>query len=275
MPQQENEAARPRRVCLTLAFRGTNYHGFQVQANALSVCEVLQNALQALYGVRPPVKGCSRTDAGVHALGYCVSYAPPRAVELRRLPLAINRFLPPDVRVCAARAVPDDFHARYSAQSKEYLYRLRNSAIDDPFTARYCWRLSAPLSVPAMHRAAQCFVGTHDFAAFMSAGSKVQDTVRTVRFFRVEQQGEEIVFHICANGYLYNMVRILVGTLVEVGAGRMTPEGARAVLEGKDRARAGDTVPARGLFLYRVNYPDESGESDGSDAGRHAKAADN
>jgi tRNA pseudouridine38-40 synthase len=243
-------------VCITLRFDGTEYHGFQVQKNALTVCQVLQDALERLYGVRPPVKGCSRTDAGVHALGYCVSYMPPKPIDPYKLPLAINRFLPPDIRVCAARLVGDDFHARYSAVSKEYVYRLRNSAVDDPFTMRYAWRLATPLHVEAMQQAAQYFVGTHDFRAFMSAGSDIEDTVRTVHFFTVKREGEEVRFHICADGYLYNMVRILVGTLVEVGAGRMQPQQAQAVLQGCNRSLAGDTVPAKGLFLYRVNYGD-------------------
>ena len=241
-------------VLLTLAFDGTAYHGFQVQKNARTVCQVLQDGLESLYGARPPVKGCSRTDAGVHALNYCVSYVQPKAIDPYKLPLAVNRFLPPDIRCKAARAVPEDFHARYSARSKEYLYRLHNSPVDDPFGAKYSWRVSRPLDAGAMAQAARFAEGTHDFAAFMSAGSSVEDTVRTVHFFRVRREGEDITFHICADGYLYNMVRILVGTLVEVGAGRMAPGEMARVIAGRDRARAGDTAPAKGLFLYRVNY---------------------
>lgn len=241
-------------VLLTLAFDGTNYHGFQVQKNALSVCEVLQDALEKLYGARPPVKGCSRTDAGVHALGYCVSYAQPKPIDPYKLPLAVNRFLPPDIRVKSARAVPPGFHARYSAVSKEYRYRLLNSVVDDPFQRGYCWRVSAPLDAAAMRQAAALAEGTHDFAAFMSVGSAIEDTVRTVHWFRVWREGEWITCHICADGYLYNMVRILVGTLVEAGAHRMAPEEMTAVLASRDRARAGDTAPAKGLFLSKVNY---------------------
>lgn len=241
-------------VLITLAFDGTRYHGFQVQKNALAVCEVLQNALEQLYGTRPPVKGCSRTDAGVHAVAYCVSYTQPKPIDPYKLPLAVNRYLPPDVRCKAARQVPEGFHARYDAVSKEYVYRLHNSPVDDPFQSAFCWRLAAPLDEEAMARAARYVEGSHDFAAFMSVGSDIEDTVRTVHFFRVERRGEDIRFHICADGYLYNMVRILVGTMVEVGTGRMSPEELPAVIESKTRARAGDTAPAKGLFLYRVNY---------------------
>ena len=245
------------KVLITLSYIGTQYHGFQVQKNALTVCQVLQDALEHLYGTRPPVKGCSRTDAGVHALAYCVSYVQPKPIDPYKLPLAINRFLPPDIRVRSAQIVPDDFHARYSSVSKEYVYRLHNSAIDDPFMTPYAWRLATPLDADKMAAAAEYVVGRHDFRAFMSAGSDMEDTVRTVHFFHVKREGEEIRFHICADGYLYNMVRILVGTLVEVGAGRMQVEEMAQVLESGDRGRAGDTVPATGLMLYKVHYPEE------------------
>lgn len=244
-------------VCITLRFTGTRYHGFQVQKNALSVCEVLQDALESLYGERPPVKGCSRTDSGVHALGYCVSYTQPKPIPTRKLPLAVNRFLPDDVRVTEARQVPENFHARYNAKSKEYIYRIHNSAVTDPFQNGLCWCISGPLDADRMERAAQYFVGKHDFASFMSSGSNIVDTVRTVYFARVRREGDDISVHVCADGYLYNMVRIFVGTLVEAGAGRMPPERMRNILEGKKRSLAGDTAPAQGLFLYRVNYSGE------------------
>lgn len=239
---------------MTLRFVGTHYHGFQVQKNALSVCEVLQDALERLYGTRPPVKGCSRTDAGVHALGYCVSFTQPKPIEPRRLPLAVNRFLPEDVRVMEAREVPASFHARYSAKSKEYLYRIRNSAVADPFQQGLCWRVTAPLDEERMQRAARQFVGTHDFSAFCSAGSDVEDRTRTVYFAQVRRAGADITFHVCADGYLYNMVRIMTGTLIEAGTGRMEPQRVREILAARDRSLAGDTAPAQGLFLYKVNY---------------------
>ena len=226
-------------VCITLRFAGTRYHGFQVQKNALSVCEVLQNALESLYGVRPPVKGCSRTDSGVHALGYCVSYTQPKPIPPRKLPLAVNRFLPDDVRVTEAHRVPEDFHARYSAKSKEYIYRIHNSAVADPFQNGLCWRFPGPLDAGRMERAAQYLVGKHDFVSFMSSGSDIADTVRTVYFAHVRREGDDITFHVCADGYLYNMVRIFVGTLVEAGAGRMPPERVRDILEEKKRSLAG------------------------------------
>ena len=188
-------------VCITLRFAGTRYHGFQVQKNALSVCEVLQNALESLYGVRPPVKGCSRTDSGVHALGYCVSYTQPKPIPPRKLPLAVNRFLPDDVRVTEAHRVPEDFHARYSAKSKEYIYRIHNSAVADPFQNGLCWRFPGPLDAGRMERAAQYLVGKHDFVSFMSSGSDIADTVRTVYFAHVRREGGR--YHVpCVRGRL-------------------------------------------------------------------------
>ena len=247
-------------VCITLRFAGTRYHRFQVQKNALSVCEVLQNALESLYGVRPPVKGCSRTDSGVHALGYCVSYTQPKPIPPRKLPLAVNRFLPDDVRVTEAHRVPEDFHARYSAKSKEYIYRIHNSAVADPFQNGLCWRFPGPLDAGRMERAAQYLVGKHDFVSFMSSGSDIADTVRTVYFAHVRREGDDITFHVCADGYLYNMVRILAGTLCEVGAGRLRAADIPAILASRDRSRAGPTLPAKGLFLKRVEYPERKEE---------------
>ncbi|NLS84097.1 MAG: tRNA pseudouridine(38-40) synthase TruA [Ruminococcaceae bacterium] len=239
---------------ITMQYVGTKYHGFQVQQNALSVCEVLQNALEKLYGTRPPVKGCSRTDSGVHALCYCVSFIQPKPIDPQRLPLAINMFLPDDIRVISAQKVADDFHARYSSKSKEYIYRIYNSSTDDVFRKGTYWRFSKRLDVSAMQAAARLLCGPHDFAAYMSAGSKIIDTVRTVHFLTVNQQGDDITIHICADGYLYNMVRIIVGTLIEVGTHRMKAADVADVTKSKDRSKAGDTAPAEGLFLYKVNY---------------------
>lgn len=239
---------------ITMRFVGTQYHGFQVQKNALSVCEVLQNAMEKLYGTRPLVKGCSRTDTGVHALGYCVSYQQPKPIDEHKLPLALNQYLPRDIRVMSAVCVNDDFHARYSSVTKEYKYIISNSAIDDPFKEGLVWRFPAKLDIIAMQNAAQKCEGTHDFRAFMSSGSKIEDTVRNVESFTVQIDGENIVFHIKANGYLYNMVRILVGTLVEVGIHHISPLDIPEIIASKDRAKAGDTAPAKGLYLYKVNY---------------------
>lgn len=241
-------------ILVTMAFRGTDYHGFQVQENALGVCTVFQDALERVLGSRVDVKGCSRTDSGVHALRYCVSFKADTAIPMRKLPLALNAHLPEDIRVQSACEVPEDFHARYSAEAKQYVYRLHNSQVSSPFSDGLCWRVGAPLQIESMQQAAAAVVGTHDFASFMSGGSKIVDTVRTVYDFSVRRCGEDILFTICADGYLYNMVRILVGTLVEVGAGRIEAQAMPGIIAAAKRSAAGPKAPAQGLYLDRVFY---------------------
>ena len=246
-------------ILLTLQYDGTRYCGFQVQKNGLSICQALQDGMEALLGTRPPVKGCGRTDAGVHALGYALSFSTESKIPVEKFPLALNRFLPPDIRVVGAQAVPAGFHARYSAHSKTYCYRIRCSGVDSPFDSQYCHRISTPLDVDAMQRAADEFVGTHDFMALCSAGSSVAakgDTVRTIYGCTVQRQQEYVTITVSANGYLYNMMRILSGTLVQAGMHQITPDRIPAILASRDRANAGPTLPAKGLFLVRVDYPE-------------------
>ena len=244
---------------LTLAYDGTNYCGFQVQPNGRSVAAVFQDALEAVLGARSDIKGCSRTDAGVHALGFRLNFHADTRIPPEKLPLALNQHLPPDIRVLAARVVPEDFHARYAAHTKTYLYRIHNHPIDSPFDAAYYTRMPKHLDEVRMQAAAQQFVGTHDFLALCAAGSSAAahgDTVRTITDCHVTRRGDEIDIEVTADGYLYNMVRILAGTLCEVGAGRMQPEEIPGILAGCDRSQAGPTLPAKGLFLKCVEYPD-------------------
>lgn len=247
-----------RHILLWLRFCGTAYHGFQIQANAVTVADVLQAAIAAVCGAKEDIKGCSRTDAGVHAARYAVSFFTDCALPLSKLPLALNAHLPADIRVFAAEEVDETFHARYSAKSKTYLYRIHNSPVESPFEADLCWRVNARLDERAMQRAADRFVGTHDFAGFMAAHSAIEQaggsTVRTVTEARVERSGEEIRFFVTANGYLYHMVRIMAGTLVQAGTGRMSEADVARAVEGACRSLAGPTAPAKGLFLYRIEY---------------------
>ena len=242
---------------LTLAYDGTNYCGFQVQPNGRSVAQTFQDALQAVLGSRPDIKGCSRTDAGVHALGFALNFHAETRIPPEKLPLAINQHLPPDIRVLCARVVPEEFHARYAAHAKTYHYRLRCSAVDDPFDYETCHRVNGPLDLAAMQAAAAHFVGRHDFLALCASGSSAAahgDTVRTITACTVQQDGELYTLSVTADGYLYNMVRILAGTLCEAGAGRLDPAEIPAILESRDRSRAGPTLPAKGLFLKCVEY---------------------
>lgn len=241
-------------LLITLQFRGTRYHGFQVQKNALSVCEVFQDAVEAVYGARPDVKGCSRTDAGVHARMYCLSMQAPFHIPGDKLVQALNRRLPEDIAVTGCRAVPDDFHARYSCTGKEYLYRIHNSRIRDPFAEGLAYRYAPPLREPLLRREARDFLGTHDFAAFSASRSDVEDTVRTITSFEVERRGNLVEFTVAGDGFLYNMVRILVGTLLYIHMGRASEGSIPDIIASGDRARAGKTMPACGLYLNRVFY---------------------
>ena len=242
---------------LILAYDGTNYCGFQVQPNGRSVAQTFQDGLEAVLHSRPDIKGCSRTDAGVHALGFALNFHAETRIPPEKLPLAINQHLPPDIRVLCARVVPEEFHARYAAHTKTYLYRIHNHPIDSPFDEKYYTRVPRRLDADAMQRAAEQFVGKHDFLALCAAGSSAAahgDTVRTITDCHVTRKGDEVDIEVTADGYLYNMVRILAGTLCEVGAGRMQPDAIPGILASRDRSQAGPTLPAKGLFLEKVDY---------------------
>lgn len=247
-------------ILLDLSFDGTRYCGFQVQKNGLSVCQALQDGLEQLLGTRPDVKGCSRTDAGVHAEHYALNFWADTRIPMEKFPLALNQKLPADIRVNWAKIVPDDFHARYAAHAKTYHYHIWNSQVDSPFTASYHHKLPGLLDVDAMNQAAQLLVGTFDFTSFCSAGCEVAmrgNTVRTITQCSVTADGPHVVISVTADGYLYNMVRILAGTLVQVGQHRIQPQDVIGILEQKNRGCAGPTLPAQGLFLARVDYPQD------------------
>jgi len=243
-----------RNILVTLRFCGTGYHGFQVQANALSVCEVFQDALEKVLDARPDVKGCSRTDSGVHANKYCLSVKTQNPIPCDKLVSALNHHLPGDMAVLEAKDVPEGFHARYSCTGKEYIYRIHNSRIRDPFSPGLTYRFGFSLDEVMLDREAQGFVGTHDFAAFCSAGSDVEDTVRTVRSFSVTREGDTVLFTVRGDGFLYNMVRIMVGTLVFIGMGRIAAGSIPGIIASRDRNNAGKTMPAQGLYLNDVFY---------------------
>ena len=243
-------------VLLRLAFHGTNYHGFQVQKNALAVCEVVQNAMETVFGSRPQVKGSSRTDAGVHARGFALSFHTGGGIPVEKIPLALNAYLPQDIRVRGAVPVAEDFHARYSATGKEYSYTLLNSEFDDPLQEGLYHRMGGKLDEQAMQTVANVLLGKHDFSAFCASGAKEGDRVRTLHRLDVQRQGQWLEVRAAADGFLYNMVRIVAGTLVQAGKGRMSAEEAAAVLDSCDRGAAGPTLPAEGLCLEKVFYPE-------------------
>lgn len=248
-----------RNLLITLRYDGTAYHGWQVQENAVTVQEALQDAIEKVFGKRLSVVGCSRTDSGVHAKMYCCNFRTESSIPCEKVPLALNAYLPDDIGVYGCHEVPEDFHARYSCVGKRYIYVLHNSAFRDPFSFGRAYRYRLPLDETLLHRAAQDFVGTHDFAAFASAGGSVEDTVRTVQETCVYRQGDMVFFEVQADGFLYNMVRIMVGTLLGIAEGKISPDGIPEIIRSLDRSNAGVTAPPQGLYLKEVYYPPEIG----------------
>ena len=241
-----------------IKYLGTDFHGFQVQPSERTVQGELCRALAEALGRECRVTGCSRTDAGVHANEFCLTVECDGAtVPPEKLPVAVARYLPNDLSLFYAEACPDEFHPRYDVVEKEYLYRIINSPIYDPFDFGRAWfvpRTIDDAAVERMNNAAKALIGRHDFSAFMSEGSDVEDTVRTVRSASVTKNGRLIEIRISADGFLYNMVRIIVGTLVEVAHGRISPDEIGEIIESRDRSRAGMTAPPQGLYLNRVTY---------------------
>lgn len=239
---------------LTLMFDGTNYHGWQTQENAVTVQETLQTALERILGVRENVVGCSRTDARVHANMFCCNMRTASEMSPEKMKTALNAVLPRDIAVQAVGEVPFDFHARYDCIGKEYQYLIWNGSCRNPFYENralfHPWLLHTDL----LHEQAQSFLGLHDFSAFCAAKSSVEDKVREIRKISVERQGNLVVFSVEGNGFLYNMVRIMVGTLLDMQAGSIERGSIPAILESRNRTCAGVTAPPQGLYLNRVDY---------------------
>ena len=241
-----------------IKYLGTDFHGFQVQPELRTVQGELSRALSEVFLEVPRVTGCSRTDAGVHANEFCVKIECDSAtVPAEKLPIAVARFLPVDLSLFYAEECSEEFHPRYDVVSKEYLYRIINRKIYDPFEYGRAWFLPRSVSevgIERMREAAKYIVGKKDFISFMSEGSDTEDTVREVFYLDIEKCGEFINIRICADGFLYNMVRIIVGTLVEIAYGRFSPSDVEGIIASRDRRLAGMTAPAEGLYLNKVNY---------------------
>ena len=246
-----------------IRYVGTNFHGFQFQPNLRTVQGELNRATEALFGVPCAITGCSRTDSGVHAEGFCLLIEPSGpmapAIPPSKLPVAIAPYLPPDLSLFAAQEAPSGFHPRYDALGKEYRYEIWNSSISDPFCVDRAWHYPHYIgeeALQAMNEAASHLVGKHDFYSFMAKGSTITDTVRTVHACCVEREGDFLHVTVRGDGFLYNMVRIIVGTLIDVAEKRILPQDIPAILERKERVAAGLTAPACGLYLAKVFYPD-------------------
>ena len=239
---------------LNISYDGTAYHGWQKQNNALTVCEVLEKATEKIFKHKIEMIGCSRTDAGVHAIDYICNFKSDLIIPVDKIPLAINTKLPGDIRVKSAEAEDDEFNSRFSAHSKTYIYKTCCSKILNPFLRNYAYHFPYDVNMEKIQKATKYFEGTHDFAGFMTQGSSQHTTVRTVNFLRAKCYDEMIEFEINANAYLYNMVRIISGTLLYVGIGRINPDDIPDVIKSCDRKRAGITAEPQGLYLKEILY---------------------
>lgn len=258
------------KLLLYIRYDGSRFCGYQAQKNGFSVQQALNEGTEALFGYPCDITGCSRTDSGVHAHMFCATVTPKgkdsmeTTIPLDKLPRALNIHLPDAVAVYRALWVPADFHARYSVSSKEYVYRILNTQDRNPFEHNRAWHYPRPISdeaFEAMQIAAKGFIGKRDFAACMASGSKVQSTVRHVMDASVAREGDLITFRVRADGFLYNMVRIMVGTLAEVAEGHIPADSIPSRLDSLERSKFGRTAPAEGLYLNRVFYnnPEKEG----------------
>ena len=243
-----------KRIKLTIAYDGTNYCGWQVQPNGITVEEVVNKALKKLTGEDIQVIGASRTDSGVHALGNVAVFDTHTTIPPERISYALNQRLPEDIVIVKSEEVAEDFHPRYCDCSKTYEYHILNTRIPIPTKRLTNYFVSYDLDVEKMRKAAGYLIGEHDFVSFCNVRTDVEDTVRTVTELEILKDGEEITIRISGNGFLYNMVRIIVGTLIRVGRGFYEPEKVKEMLEAKDRKAAGVTAPPHGLILAEIRY---------------------
>lgn len=243
-----------RRVKLTIAYDGTNYCGWQVQPNGITIEEVVNKALSKLTGENIVVIGASRTDSGVHAVGNVAVFDTKTTIPPERIAMAVNRILPEDIVVVKSEEVPSDFHPRYCDCEKTYEYHIVNTRIPIPTKRLTNYFVSYELDIEKMREGASYLVGEHDFASFCNIKTDVESTVRTVKELEILKNGNEITIRISGNGFLYNMVRIIVGTLIRVGRGFYEPKQVKEILEAKNRKAAGVTAPPHGLMLMEIRY---------------------
>ena len=246
-----------RRILLTISYDGSQYGGWQRQHNAISVQQRVEEALALTVGAPVAITGASRTDAGVHALGQRAHFDTRSTISPDKFPFALNTRLPKDIRVLDGQRVPDTFHARFDAAGKRYTYRIHNAPHASAQYRSLCAHVPQPLDVEAMRQCLPALIGTHDFAAFQAAGGTSKTTVRTLRKAALLQDGSTLTLHILGNAFLYNMVRIIVGTLINVGQGKFSANPFQEALQTGNRLSLGFTAPARGLELTEVYYEND------------------
>lgn len=246
---------KKRNLLVEICYNGSRYHGYQVQKNALAITEVLQDTIEDLLRVREPIIGCSRTDTGVHANSFFFNMPTDIPIPCDRFMTVMNRALPKDISVLSCREVEVDFHARYDCIGKEYLYKIYNAPRKDPFQYGLSLHHPVPIDAQLLHREAQAFVGTHNFTSFCSLGCKPGIPMeRTISYVQVWREGDFVYLKIKADGFLYNMVRIIVGTLLNINDGKLPQGCIPSILEKRDRRFAGKTAGPEGLYLNHVEY---------------------
>ena len=243
-----------KRVGLIVAYDGTNYCGWQIQPNGVTIQGVLNDTLSQLLGEKIEVMGASRTDAGVHALGNVCVFDTNARMPADKISFALNQFLPEDIRIQLSEEVEPDFHPRYCDSEKTYEYRILNRKFPVPTERLYTYFYHYHLDVEKMREATSYLIGQHDFASFCGSGAQVKSTIRTITSMSVERDSDIITIRISGTGFLYNMVRIISGTLIEIGNGQYPPERMKDILDACDREAAGPTAPAKGLTLMGIRY---------------------
>ena len=250
-----------RRIRMAVQYDGTRYAGWQRQENAISIQQLLEENLRKITGESVTIQGSGRTDSGVHAQAQIAHFDTGARMPADKFAYAFNTGLPSDIRVIWSEEAPPGFHARFSAKRKHYRYTINNAAHADALYGRYQLHVHAKLDVPAMAEAAAVLRGSHDFAAFKAVGTTVENTVRTLYDSRVTRTGDLILYDVVGSGFLYNMVRIIAGTLIEVGKGKIPAARMGEILNSLSRSEAGPTAPAQGLMLMEVHYQErEEGE---------------
>ena len=243
-----------RNLKIMTAYRGTNYHGFQIQNNAVTVQEVLQKGVSVVLNEKVSIIGCSRTDTGVHANQFCFNVHTNSQINTRGFIRGVNGHLPDDISILSCEEVPENFHARFDCKGKEYIYKIHCSESKNPFASDLMLHYRRKLDLDAIRKASSYFVGTHDFSSFCADCTNVSTTIRTIYSLKIENYGDTVIVLVKGDGFLYNMIRIIVGTLIDVSEGRFLPDDIPEIITAKNRLRAGRTAMAHGLYLNRVFY---------------------
>lgn len=243
-----------RNICLTLSYDGSRFHGWQMQENAETVQGCLAAACERIFGHKVTLYGCSRTDASVHANIFCCNFRTEKETPCEKIKVGLNALIPDEIAVLTAKEVSSDFNARFDCRGKEYIYKVWNSRVRNPFLINKALHYPVPIDDRLLDKESKAFIGYHDFSAFCSSGTEVQDKRRTIYDFSVKREGDLVVFTVRGDGFLYNMVRIIVGTLLDINSGKIPVNSIPDIISSRDRVRAGVTARPEGLYLNSVFY---------------------